>query len=259
MERNKPKTKFFTPTGRFNNIFWVLILVTGVSTALKGQREFYFADTIYPISMNHTVVPHLDSLETRYELEFRDTLKEPFALLIESYPGSRDQVLSLAIPRKKGGFEIYEVFRNTGHGIATERLDLNGYGKRELLIRYVDGDGRSGWQSGWSDRWKGFAIVDLDQFLMYGPVQHYYSYLYWENDLEMVESDSGRTHYDITGSSMAPPEGSNFEPAFEKGSITFTERDTCNDFDENIVFEIDVPEVVTYELQGGNLIKIKTP
>lgn len=239
----------------FEKHYYLALVLSLIATTLKAQREFYFADTIHPISMNHTVVPHLDRLETRYELEYLDTLMEPYAFLIESYPGARDQLLSLAIPRKKGGFEIYEVFRNNGHGITTERFDLNGSGKRELLIRYVDGDGRSGWQSGWSDRWKGFAIVDLDQFLMYGPVQHYYSYLYWENDLEMVESDSGRTHYDITGSSMAPPEGSNFEPAFEKGSIIFTERDTCNDFDENIVFEIDVPEVVIYKLQGENLIK----
>jgi hypothetical protein len=230
-------------------LFIISVLLLTHSFTSKGQSPFddNFPDTVKPFKPKIFRVLNIDSLKPAYT----DTLTNPEGLLFWSHLNDRLDGPYIAI-KGKGIYNVFLInYDNETSGWDTvERIDFNGKGSKELLIKYK-------WNMGnnhFSEYHQGFYLWDLDNITELMSVEYYYSY--WLYTVMVIDSTGEYTQADTADHGQQ--DCYHYEPKVDSKTITFTETAPQCQWDEKAKEKnekIANPQTIKYLLKDGYLVK----
>lgn len=215
---------------------------------------------VLPEGLSDTITPGIVAIKFCKTLDSvpGDTvfhLLSPNVYVIRNYDYN-----SIAIKTKKG----YNVFDACpGQSVldcSIDTMNFNDKGHNELVIRWSNTSGRSGWVDGWNESSSGVYIWDLDQMQLLFSFQDTYEYNYWYNGVEY--DSAGNFLTDSLGDiimydSLSGGESScdNYEMDIEFKKITIRRSADCPYIDEETSEHVPVNDrTYVYEVTPVGLI-----
>jgi hypothetical protein len=177
-----------------------------------------------------------------YRLLFYNALDNHLGFLFDIYLGgfSNEQRIALKRNDKFLSFPILSDYCNYRE-IRTEIIHFDN-ATDFLLIQYSESNGISDWTHGYAEYMKGIEIWNLDKIEMLANFEYYYSHLEWGEETVVGEPDISCNSY-------------SFE--IKDQTITFTEQNICNDFDEKLTITLENSKKITYKFTENRLIRVK--
>ena len=174
--------------GRLSYILILLVfpfVLKGQEDQTTGPEEPFITipDTFYFYTPEIQLVPSLDSIKGKVF----DSITEPKAWFIDTWipndPGSGGYGLKIAL-ETKNGFLVFDAWEQSlayasADNVILERVDLDGKGNKELLLRWEFYAGHTGWEHSIHERIRGIQVWNLDTRSRMFDFQNYYDKQEW--------------------------------------------------------------------------------
>lgn len=196
---------------RFSLLFIAFIPTYTVSAQILLPEGL--SDTITPEAVEVKFYKSLDSVpgDTIYVIE------SPAGYVIQD--SDHYSYIKVAI-RTKSGYKVFDAGPDiyTRWPVTIDRINFNGLGRDELEIRWANGNGRSGWASGWNESSSRILIWDLDRIQLLFSFQDSFEYNFWWNGVEY--DSSGNLMTDSLGDVIMIDSLSGGESSCDKYDVT---------------------------------------
>lgn len=194
----------------------ILLMLLLVNFSMHAQTSLPegLGDTLTPEHAEVRFYQSLDSLPG--DTIFRLTSPEGYVIQNSDYNSSVKVAL-----KTKTGYNVFDGCPNIDdHWIPTiHRINFNGRGHDELEIRWSNGNGRSGWESGWNEASSGICIWDLDKMQLLFTFQDSYEYNFWWNGV-IYNDSTGALETDSLGDIIMIDSLSGGESSCDKYDVT---------------------------------------
>lgn len=149
------------------SLFCLFSMTTALAQNSFDEEFSSLPDTFHTYHPKTFFVVDLDAIGGKIV----DTLNNPTAYIIDSFKSGGGYATRIALKQKRGHlvfdpFEASLAFAMTS-GLSFDRVDFNGKGSDELIIRWDFRTGHSSWQSGVYTSETGYQIWDLDNIQRY--------------------------------------------------------------------------------------------
>jgi len=193
-------------------------------------------------------VQSIDSLRG----EIYDSISDPQAYFIGKTTWYLKEV-QVAVKRNNEFLIFYPPI--SASDLTIERVDFNGTGSEELVIRWTYYAGHTGWEHSIHEHSGGIQVWDLDSLRLLFNFENYYSMQAWWR--EFAEDTTGTIAYsdreEIGGGGES--ECTSFLVEVSKQKVIIRQNNHCPDQDASTSFGVTDNEVHIYELKPVGLVR----
>ncbi len=187
-----------------------------------------------------------------------DSISSPKAYFIDNYKSGGGYSWSIAL-KKKENYLIFNPFETGVYAEITdlkfERIDFDGKGNDELIIKWQFYAGHSGWENSVHERTSGILIWNLDNLTQLMDFKNYYSFQNWWTEYTPDSTNS----LDYSEREIVERGGKyeceSYKTIIKKKHVHIKQENYCPDQDDNNKYIVSDNNTHIYILTRKGLIK----
>lgn len=204
------------------------------------------------------VLTFIRSIDTFQSTDI-DTLTNGNVYIIETsrqWFGSRHAVAA----KRVGGYAVFDPTDGScdhPQSISFDTIDFNGIGSPELLVRWFDYLGHSGWENSIHERYGGAIIWDTDSLRILFRFQNFYSFQNWWTTYEA--DSTGELPFDQREIIDSGGEYTceSYDMKFGKREVTIMQTNHCPDQNEMNDYPVTDKTIYRYVMTPAALVRKK--
>jgi hypothetical protein len=184
-----------------------------------------------------------------------DTLEDSKAVLIRTSAQRFGGSYAVAVPTKRG-YKMFDLLSGEkADSVTFASVDFNGHGNNELVVRWSNYAGHTGYENSIHEHERNIRIWDLDSLRCLMSFRDYYSYQNWWT--VYAPDSSGTKPYEDREEIESGGElrCETYDVTIKLKAVTIVQTNNCPDQGADNEPEVTDPSVYTYMLTRNGLVK----